>query len=113
MKFIVCGGRDYADRAKVKSVLDAVHAKCGIILLIEGGATGADRLAREWAMANGIQVATFHANWDRYKGYAGPLRNQAMADQLPDGLIAFPGGKGTAGMIEICELMDIKVMKIA
>jgi predicted Rossmann-fold nucleotide-binding protein len=113
MKFIVCGGRDYADRARVKSVLDAVHGKCRIHLLIEGGATGADRLSRDWALANGIQVATFHANWDHYKGYAGPLRNQAMADQRPDGLIAFPGGKGTAGMIKICEEMEIKVMQIA
>lgn len=113
MKFIVCGGRDYADQFKARSVLDAVHAKCGISLLIEGGANGADRLARDWAFSNGIQVATFHANWDYYKGYAGPLRNQAMADQRPDGLIAFPGGKGTAGMIKICEEMEIKIMKIA
>jgi len=113
MKFIVCGGRGYSDHVKVKSVLDAVHAKCRIHLLIEGGAGGADTLARQWAFNNGIQVATFHANWDHYKGYAGPLRNQAMADQRPDGLIAFPGGKGTAGMIKICEEMDIKVMKIA
>lgn len=113
MKFIVCGGRGYADRDRVFSVLDAVHAKCLIHLLIEGGANGADRLSRDWAIDRGIQVATFHANWDYYKGYAGPMRNQAMADQRPDGLIAFPGGKGTAGMIKICEEMDIKVMKIS
>lgn len=112
MIFIVCGGRDYGDRERVYSNLDRVNEKCQIHLIIEGGANGADTLARDWALNRGIQVATFHANWNRFKGYAGPLRNQAMANMRPDGLIAFPGGKGTAGMIKICEDMDIKVMKI-
>lgn len=46
---LVCGGRDYDDRAHVFDVLDGIHGAFPIVRIIEGGASGADRLAREWA----------------------------------------------------------------
>lgn len=107
MKFIICGGRDYADRARLNQVLDGVHKKCTIHAIIEGGANGADRLAREWALENGVQVFTAIANGDE------PKRNAAMLALEPDGVIAFPGGSGTRDMTRIAELSDVKVMKIA
>lgn len=112
MKFIVCGGRDYSDKARVHQVLDGVHKKCTIHAIIEGGATGADRLAREWALEKGIQVFTAHANWKLYGNGAGPKRNAAMLALEPDGVIAFPGGTGTRDMTRIAELSDVKVMHI-
>lgn len=45
MKVLVCGGRDYADREAVAAVLKDIHLRHGISVVIEGGATGADRLA--------------------------------------------------------------------
>src|SRR3569832_2373430 len=78
MKVLVCGGRRYTDQTFAFAVLDRVHVKRPITLIIEGGATGADRFAREWAIARGVRYQTFEANWQRYGNRAGPVRNHTM-----------------------------------
>jgi len=110
MKLIVCGGRNYRNIHAVRHVLTAVHAKRPITLLIEGGAKGADRLAREWAVATGVPVATEEADWDKYGKRAGPIRNGLMLSKhMPDGIIAFPGGFGTDDMIAQALKAGVKV----
>jgi predicted Rossmann-fold nucleotide-binding protein len=110
MKIIVCGGRDFNNTSVVRRALTAAHAKRPIELLIEGGAAGADRLAREWAGANGVLHVTVMADWKRYGPAAGPLRNAEMLREYqPDGVIAFPGGKGTADMILKARQAGVKV----
>lgn len=100
MRILVCGGRDYADRAQVEAALDAVHRKHGITLLIEGGARGADRLARRWAERRAVPVRTCEAEWNKYRKAAGILRNARMlAEERPEAAVAFPGGSGTADMV--------------
>jgi predicted Rossmann-fold nucleotide-binding protein len=112
MKILVCGGRDYKNVSAVHRALAALHAKKTIALIIEGGARGADRLAREWAAENGIAVQTFEAEWDRFGRRAGPLRNKRMLeDGKPDGVVAFPGGDGTADMINQAEACGLKVWR--
>lgn len=104
---IVCGGRDYSDAARVKQILDAAVAKLGLHTIIEGDATGADRLARKWATNRGdISVITVQpgTNWPA----AGPIRNSKMLRILTAGpeanmaVIGFPGGRGTENMIGQC-----------
>jgi len=110
---IVCGGRNYSNRDRVYSALNAVHAKKTIKMLIQGGADGADRIAKDWAMLiKGIQVVTFHASWIPLGGAAGPIRNANMLIMKPDGLIAFNGGDGTKGMIALAESGDVKVWRV-
>ena len=56
-------------------------------------------MARMWAQAEGIEVRTFEADWDRFGKSAGYRRNRQMLDEgAPHILVAFPGGKGTADM---------------
>jgi hypothetical protein len=99
LRILVCGGRDYTDRQTVFDVLDRLHRDRGIACIIHGGARGADMLAGEWAARAGIQVDRYPADWETYKHAAGPIRNQQMLDQgKPDGVVAFPGGRGTADM---------------
>jgi len=98
LRLIVCGGRDYADRDTAWAVLDRVHAERGIREIIEGGQRGADTLAGEWADARGVKRTTIAADWT-LGPKAGPLRNAAMVALKPDGLIALPGGRGTADMV--------------
>lgn len=77
-----------------------LHKKRGIELVIEGGQFGADRIARHWAVANHIPYKTEEAEWTKYGGSAGPIRNSAMLRiWKPDGVVAFPGNVGTADMI--------------
>lgn len=113
MRLLVFGGRDYANVARLQRVLCAIHAKRPITLIIEGGAKGADRLAREWAIANGIPYVTEEANWARDGAAAGPMRNAAMLRKhSPEGAVAFPGGRGTADMAAKCEAAGVKLMRV-
>src|SRR5437899_238520 len=64
MKVLVCGGRDFADRALLEATLDRLHHARVFTALIEGDAHGADRMAGEWAEAQGIAHQVFKADWD-------------------------------------------------
>jgi predicted Rossmann-fold nucleotide-binding protein len=110
MILIVCGGRDYNNLAAVEHALYVVHAKKGITLLVEGGARGADQLARAWAIKNGVPHKTEEADWRTHGRAAGPIRNGLMlAKYKPDGVVAFPGGSGTADMMAQARAAGVKV----
>lgn len=94
------------------AVLDAEHAKEPIECLIEGGARGADTLARLWAQQRGIRVQTFPADWKQFGRSAGPRRNQQMIETKPDKVIAFPGGGGTADMVKRAKKARVPVLEI-
>lgn len=96
---VVCGGRGYSNHGVVNAALDAEHKWFTIGLLVQGGADGADRLAREWADRNGVACATIPANWTKHGKAAGPIRNEIMA-QIAQDVIYFPGGRGSADMRE-------------
>lgn len=111
---LVTGGRHYSDIETLEATLDLAHRQMGISYLIEGGATGADRLARAWARRHGVPVMTFEAHWKEMGPKAGPIRNQWMlAFGKPDILIAFPGGRGTANMIAQARTEGVEVFEIA
>lgn len=96
---IVCGGRHYMDRDFVFRTMDYLAARRTITYVVEGGQTGADTHAREWAKARGVPFHTEQAEWHLYGGPAGPIRNRKMLiDWEPDGCIAFNGDKGTRNM---------------
>ena len=108
MIVLVCGGRNFDDAAALSAALNSLD----ISLLIEGGARGADRLAREWAGANMVPVRTFAADWRLHGGAAGPIRNAAMLrGGKPDLIVAFPGGRGTADMCAKAELAGVRVIR--
>jgi len=109
MKIVVCGGRKFDSRALVYQTLGAIP---GVSFVIEGGAPGADRLAREWAEEMGIHYATVKALWDTYGLSAGPRRNRAMLELKPDLVVAFPGNKGTADMVTRAREAYINVLVV-
>lgn len=107
-KVLVCGGRDYGEADKVEEVLSALDPP----LIIEGGASGADSLASLWATKNGVHVCTVNALWGFYGKQAGPIRNSAMLALKPDLVVAFPGGRGTADMVEQAKAAGIEVLEV-
>jgi hypothetical protein len=112
VRVLVCGGRDYRNRVFLFDTLDCLRSKTDISLLIEGGARGADRLAKEWAGFVDVPVQEFRADWNRYDKAAGHIRNKQMLDEgRPDLVIAFPGGAGTADMIRQAEERRVEVMQ--
>jgi len=118
MKVLVCGGRDYSNRAQVFAELDILHGFNETLCVISGGATGADALAEEWARANigkrtGVSFHGFKADWKKHGKAAGPIRNQAMIDKgWPDLVLAFPGGRGTADMVSRAKTAGVEVKEL-
>lgn len=122
MRVLVCGGRDYGNRDLVYETLDQFHTERPITLLIQGGATGADALAKDWANSRNIALQEFVADWDNldvpvllmkfrrgkaYNALAGIERNKRMlAEGVPDVVIKFPGGRGTFDML--CRAYTLK-----
>lgn len=95
-RVLVCGGRNYADRARVYKVLDELRPS----VVIHGAARGADTLAANWAYTRGVEQLPFPADWEAHGRGAGPRRNAKMlAEGKPDLVVAFPGGNGTADMV--------------
>jgi hypothetical protein len=82
------------------------------LVIIEGGARGADTMARKWAANWGCDCITEKADWDKYGRKAGPIRNREMMKHKPDLVVAFPGGAGTADMIEVAEAAGVTVRKV-
>lgn len=110
MRVIVCGGRDFYEKNRVFRVLDQLHEQQLIVLLANGGARGADTLAQLWAEANRVPTARYPAQWTLYGASAGPRRNAEMLrDVAPDLVLAFPGGRGTADMIEKSQRAGVTV----
>lgn len=130
MKLILCGGRDYTDRAKVFEVLDYINLnRAKVSLVIHGAASGADSLGRKWAESRGVEDDAYPALWDwleapgavikrtkdgkPYNANAGPDRNAKMlAIGKPDAVVAFPGGRGTNDMIEKARMAGIKTWEV-
>jgi hypothetical protein len=101
MKVLVCGGRDYRDYSFVHHVLSTIHYDTPITLLVQGGARGADTLAKRWAQEHNIPVQQYDAEWEKYGRAAGFIRNsQMLHDTDPDLVVAFPGGPGTLNMVQ-------------
>lgn len=127
MRVIVCGGRDFCDRQWLFEALDRVHERNPITLLRQGGQMkrhpddahlppqkqrriGADWLALCWAKARMVNHDTVNADWKRFGAAAGPIRNGMMIrDNDIDRVIEFPGGDGTADMVEKARQAGIKI----
>jgi hypothetical protein len=97
---LVCGGRDFDNERYLFRVLDGLHKARPIERIIQGGARGADQLARVWAISRNVLFDTYDADWATHGRKAGPIRNQLMLDEGQPGLVvAFDGGRGTADML--------------
>ncbi len=108
----MCGGRDFHDVAHLERALDALHHERQFGILTHGGARGADLLSGVWAMKNLLPVCVFPANWEHMGNAAGPLRNKAMLDwSRPDLVVAFPGGRGTADMVNKAMAAKIEIVR--
>ena len=89
MKILITGGRYWSDRDKISNALFDASAPGDII--IEGGAPGADTIARQvcdW-MRPRRRWIELRADWELYGKAAGPIRNREMLDLQPEIVLAF------------------------
>lgn len=128
-RVLVCGGRTFGivrdpssehdvvraqrQRVLLHRVLDYHHSRSPFEVVIDGAATGADTIAHQWAMQHDVHSRRFLADWQRYGRRAGAIRNKQMLDEgHPDLVIAFPGGPGTAMMVELAQARGIRVIEV-
>lgn len=111
INILVCGGRDFDDAAFLSYVMLRTFNTGDT--LIEGGAKGADLLAKRWARLNNIEVKTFEADWDTYGKRAGFIRNTKMlVEGKPDLVVAFQGGRGTDMMVGLAKNAGVEVLDL-
>jgi hypothetical protein len=119
IRVIVCGGRHYGDLHHVQSVLSQWWTETSKlagyqperVVIVHGGAMGADLLAGAVAEELGFWTEAHRANRSKHGRAAGPIRNKEMADAGADLCIAFPGGKETVNMIATAEKAGIPVRR--
>lgn len=110
-RILICGGRKYMDAIHAFKVLDACkgHFAPDFCVCV-GGAKGADDLGRRWAIDQMAPVFVCNAQWDGFGQQAGSIRNNWMLKWfMPDLVIAFPGGVGTAHMKKIAKAAGVIV----
>ena len=111
--WLVCGGRKFYDYEYMCRVLDEIVDIYGVPdVVVHGAAEGADSLAHKWAGKRGIHREPVPADWNTYGvRRAGVRRNEEMLQRFPISLvIAFPGGNGTADMIQRSERAGLDVI---
>lgn len=114
-RVLVCGGRDFTDKARFDSIMDGlVRHFAPDFCIIEGEAAGADSLAATWALARGTPCLGVRAAWQALgRRKAGPMRNGWMLQWCnPDIVVAFPGGYGTADMVRRAKAAGVTTYEI-
>ena len=111
MRVLVCGDRYWSDSAVIYRELDKLQIDC----IIEGGASGADAIAKKYAYDRRIILQEVQAEWSKYGNSAGPLRNLKMLQYYkPDIVLAFHSdlskSKGTKDCVNKARFMHITVM---
>lgn len=113
MRVLVCGGRDCADAEFVYRTLNQLHKRYAFDVVIEGDARGVDRIAGFWARRKRLENRKFRADWHVNGRAAGPIRNALMLTEgRPDMVVAFPGGRGTANMVELAKRAGVPVYEV-
>lgn len=104
-RVVVAGGREFNNYHMLKTVLDhLLHGKLTSdkVIIVCGGARGADKLGERYAKERGLEINYYLADWDKHGKSAGYKRNAIMADNS-DATVAFWDGKsrGTKHMIDL------------
>ena len=128
-RLLVCGGRTFYNAAFVYLTLDKLHAQHQFRDIIQGGAAGADALAKDWAkshpeivrweckaawldLSHPDAVIKTRDDGTRYDAKAGHRRNTRMLEWSPDLVVAFPGGDGTKDMIRQARAANVEVIEL-
>lgn len=114
MRVLVCGDRNWTDRARIARALAKLPPNTEVI---HGAARGADMIAGEEAQKLGFIVREFPADWSTGRS-AGPIRNRRMLNELRQGdfVLAFhpdiSKSKGTADTVREATRRGVRVLII-
>lgn len=112
MIVLITGDRNWTNKAAIRKFIEYFYGLVGEKLeIVQGGARGADTLAREVCEELGITCHTVPADWETHKKAAGPIRNRLMMEKFnPRYVMAFhenlSKSKGTLDMIRVAQKND-------
>jgi len=103
VRLAVVGSRDFDDYSKMREVLLPYLAKHGTdLVIVSGGARGADSMAAWFAQESGIEADIYPADWEQFGRGAGYIRNKEIWDNADAGVAFWDGkSKGTAHSFKI------------
>lgn len=104
MKYIIAGSRHFNRYSLLMNSVNHIIGDDENVVIINGGARGADAMGKRYAREKNYPCITVHADWKAFGKSAGYLRNERMA-QMGDYLIAFWDGEspGTKHMIDLAK----------
>jgi len=106
---VVTGSRVCTANGKhwVFTILDELQP----YFVIQGGALGIDRAARDWCRDRVVRCAQVDPPWGKLRHAAGPVRNGWMLDLCPDCVVAFPGDVGTLNMCDQARKRGVRIIQ--
>jgi hypothetical protein len=113
MRIIVSGGRSHCDLELVQRELTKLHLRMPIDVVIHGCCGARAGAIEHWARLQGLGVVRYPPNWERFGHRGEILRNSFMLkDSRPDLVVAFPGGHGTADLVQRARNAGVMVLEI-
>lgn len=112
-KIGIVGSRNFNNYKLLVQTIDKYQESNHVVLIVSGGAKGADLLAERYAYENKILTQIYKPDWKNKGKAAGIIRNKLIAD-ASDIVFAFWDGisPGTNHIIEYCKNKRIKLIII-
>jgi len=108
-KIAVIGGPEYQDVDALFNRLDLIRKRYPDMVLLHGGAKGAELIADRWAANRGVTRIPFKPDWNRHKGAAPFKRNDQLLAEMPQGVMLFDGGGVIGNLFDGCRRRGISV----
>lgn len=107
-KLLVCGSRTINNTewvfSEIENYLSESSLQYSDIHIIEGGANGVDKIAKQFADDRNIPIIEMVADWKAYGRAAGLIRNEQMVRLCDQCLILWDGkSRGTKNDIDLCD----------
>lgn len=117
-RVLIAGGRDFTDevllQVKMDRFLEELSKRGDDIIVVSGGARGADKLGEAYAVAKGYKIEQYLPDWNAFGKAAGFIRNTAMV-KVADAVVAFwdEKSRGTENTIKTTYRYgkDIRIVK--
>lgn len=111
-RILVCGDRYWTKKDPIMSLLKKLQGPD--VVLIHGGARGADSISGACGKELGLTVLEFPALWDLHGKAAGPIRNrQMLTEGQPEAVFAFhedlSESRGTLDMVKAASKAGLPV----
>lgn len=92
MRILVTGSRNWTDKVTIAQAIREAWLVAGRpygVVVVHGGARGADYIADVYAKRLGFATEPHEADWTNFGKAAGPIRNKEMVDLGADVCLAF------------------------